>query len=188
LFVFEFENNYYVHHPAVTTNRPNLVSIFMTYLFTFNKNRIAYFLLLFLCLFFCFGCSGGSQLQGLVSVEGIVYFDGVPLADANIGFYPDNPENRTAAAKTNANGKFVMTTLNSGDGVAPGEYKVTITKFSDTKIKETNSAEEYVRESSKSKDNVKSLIPEKYGTFGHSGLTATIPQKGIKTLKFELTK
>jgi hypothetical protein len=139
-------------------------------------------------LFFCFGCSGGSQLEGLVPAEGVVYFDGSPLADAAIGFYPDNPANRTAAAKTNANGKFVMTTLNSGDGVASGEYKVTITKLSDTKIKETNSKEEYMKESSKAKNEVKSLIPEKYGMFGHSGLTATVPQKGIKTLKFELTK
>ncbi|MDR1140192.1 MAG: carboxypeptidase-like regulatory domain-containing protein [Planctomycetaceae bacterium] len=160
----------------------------MTYLFMFNKNRIGYSLLLFLCLFFCFGCSSDSQLQGLVPVEGIVYFDGVPLADANIGFYPDNPENRTAAAKTDTSGKFFMTTLNSRDGVAPGEYKVTITKLSETTIKETNSKEEFMRESSKAKDDVKSLIPEKYGMFGHSGLTATVPQKGIKTLKFELTK
>jgi hypothetical protein len=173
---------------ADSSNRPNLVVIFMTYLSMFNKNRINYFLLLFLCLFFSFGCFRGGQLKGLVPVKGIVYFDGQPLADASIGFYPDNPESRTATARTDANGKFVMTTLNFGDGVAPGEYKVTITKFSEPKIKETNSEEEYIKESSKAKDEVKSLIPEKYGTFGHSGLTATVPKKGIKTLKFELTK
>ncbi|MDR0610445.1 MAG: hypothetical protein LBG58_10080 [Planctomycetaceae bacterium] len=54
--------------------------------------------------------------------------------------------------------------------------------------KETNSAVKYLKDFSKAKDGVKSLLLEKYGMFAHSALTSTVPKKGIKTSKFELTQ
>jgi hypothetical protein len=107
----------------------------------------------------------------LVSVEGVVYYDGQPLAEATVNFTPNNPDLRSAIGITNEEGKFTLMTLNPKDGAAPGEYIVTILK---------NLVDE--------NKNVKPLIPERYGNPTKSGFTASVPQKGIKTLKFELNK
>ena len=75
------------------------------------------------------GCGDKSQLKGLVPVEGVVYYDGTPLEGAAVKFFPEDVSGRTATAMTGADGKFVLMTLNPKDGVAPGEYKVTVVKY-----------------------------------------------------------
>jgi hypothetical protein len=116
----------------------------------------------------CFGCGNQSRLSGLVPVEGVVLYKGQPLADATVSFDPGNPELRSAVGITDAEGKFVMMTLNPKDGAAPGKYKVAIAKYDD-----------------KNK-SLTLLIPRKYTIPTQSGLTATVPAKGVKDLKFEL--
>jgi len=145
-----------------------------------------------------FGCNNGSQLKGLVPVEGTVYYDGKPLEGASVKFYPNDTANRTAAALTDANGKFVLTTLNSKDGALPGEYKVSIMKLSATPVAETEFSDvenaaarekaKMMKEAASAKDNEKPLIPMKYASPNASGLTASVPAKGVKDLKFELEK
>ena len=145
------------------------------------------------------GCGDGSRLKGLVPVEGVVLYDGAPLEGAAIKFFPEDASGRTATAMTNAEGKFVLMTLNPQDGVAPGEYKVTVAKIAsapptendDTAPNEEENSRQKalrMREASRSKDSLKSLIPDKYASPARSGLTASIGAKGDKNLKFELVK
>jgi hypothetical protein len=118
---------------------------------------------LFIVMLTAAGC-GQRGLTGLTAVEGVVYCDGQPLAEATVMFYPVAADGRSAVARTDANGKFVLTTLNPNDGIAPGDYQVGISKSQET-----------------------SLIPERYGNRIESGLKATVPSGGVKDLRFELT-
>jgi hypothetical protein len=111
------------------------------------------------------GC-GRRGLSGLTAVEGVVSCDGQPLAEATVMFYPVSADGRSAVARTDANGKFVLTTLNPNDGITPGDYQVGISKFDDA---------------------LTSLLPEKYGNKLQSGFAATVPSGGVKDLRFDLT-
>jgi len=74
------------------------------------------------------GCQAGSEL-GTVPVSGTVTLDGQAVADATIAFKPKASDGRVAVGVTAADGKFTLTTLQSGDGALPGSYAVTITKI-----------------------------------------------------------
>jgi hypothetical protein len=144
-------------------------------------NNTVIFLPLALCVL---GCNHENRLKGLVPAEGIVYYDGKPLDGATVNFIPQTPDQRSAVGRTDAAGKFVLTTLTPNDGAAPGEYQATVSKMSDAVWNESMTEQE----SAKSKDDVKPLIPAKYSIPAKSGLTAIIPAKGVKDLKFELKK
>ena len=72
--------------------------------------------------------SAGSEL-GTVPVSGTVTLDGQAVADVAVTFKPRASGGRAAVGVTAANGKFTLTTLQSGDGALPGSYAVTLTKF-----------------------------------------------------------
>ena len=74
------------------------------------------------------GCGGGGEDIGAVPVEGTVTMDGKPLAGAAVAFVGTTEGTRAAAGVTDESGKFVLTTVEQGDGAIPGEYKVTVTK------------------------------------------------------------
>jgi hypothetical protein len=64
-----------------------------------------------------------------VKVAGIVTLDGKPLSGATIVFTPDQEGGgRQAAALSDVDGEFELTTYNTGDGALPGTYKVVVTK------------------------------------------------------------
>jgi len=74
------------------------------------------------------GCHRGSEL-GTVPVSGTVTLDGQAVADVAVTFKPKASSGRGAVGVTAANGKFTLTTLQSGDGALPGSYAVTLAKF-----------------------------------------------------------
>ena len=88
-------------------------------------------------------------------------------------------------------------TLNPKDGVAPGEYKVTVVKYAtvlpvvedDPGLHPEENARQKairLREAAKSKDAIKAVTPDKYLSPARSGLTASIGAKGDKNLRFDL--
>ncbi|MDR1962612.1 MAG: carboxypeptidase-like regulatory domain-containing protein [Planctomycetaceae bacterium] len=86
------------------------------------------FLILFALIFFHSGCNRTS-LSGLVPVEGIVKYNGVPIGGATVVLVPfqSTEESRLATAITEPNGTFKMMTLD-GIGALPGSYSVTFSK------------------------------------------------------------
>ena len=68
----------------------------------------------------CTGC--GPKLQ---KAGGIVKVDGKPLDQGTVGFYPVQP-GRPSMAEIQPDGTFELSYLKPGDGLPPGDYKVTI--------------------------------------------------------------
>ena len=142
------------------------------------------------------GCGGAPQLDGLDNYSGVITLDGEPLAGASITLVPTTVGPRGAGAMSDDKGKFVFQTLQAGDGVAPGEYKVTVTKthWEDAYTEE----EQKILNESGGKRHAEvfpdrpeptavSDIPEYYNSADMSGLTLSLPEGGAKDLKIELS-
>jgi hypothetical protein len=72
------------------------------------------------------GCS--SRGEKLVPVEGQVKVNGRPAAGAIVTFHPINApaDAPRPSGQVAEDGTFRLTTTNSNDGAAPGEYRVTV--------------------------------------------------------------
>jgi hypothetical protein len=73
------------------------------------------------------GC--GSSNPNLVPVSGKITLNGGPLpaeGQGNVTFVPVQAGGNTATGMIDSSGNYRMSTYETGDGVAPGEYKVTI--------------------------------------------------------------
>jgi hypothetical protein len=85
--------------------------------------RVGNRLLVLALLLAASGC--GRQM---VQLEGKVTLDGEPLEGATVTFNPEGGAGAPASGLTGSDGVFYLTTRTSGDGVARGSYKVTVTK------------------------------------------------------------
>ena len=88
--------------------------------------------LLFAVSVFAIAGCGGSEVADerpdRVEFGGTAKLNGSPVQDALISFYPVGAGSG-ASGKTDSKGKFVMSTYESGDGVIPGDYVVTVVKI-----------------------------------------------------------
>jgi hypothetical protein len=76
------------------------------------------------------GCGGGVSLH---PVNGIVTLDGAPLDGAAVTFLPDvGTKTLGGMARTGAGGKFTLVGAKGEIGLAPGKYKVTVSKMKGT--------------------------------------------------------
>ena len=111
-------------------------------------------LLTILIVFFITGCN--QDKPKLVKVSGKITFNGKPLTAGSINFHPastntftkDNP-----SSILQEDGSFNMKTFPYGDGVSPGEYKITLAPQLASRISLPNLA--YPE-----KTNAKITIPE----------------------------
>ena len=146
------------------------------------------------------GCGGPAGVPGVVKVSGTVTLDGTPVEGATVTFQPEG-DARAASGRTDANGVFQLTTLNSGDGALPGNYKVSISKMEDTDPAHQVTAEEFAqmvsggkpppmgpaRSGQKTKNvGMKYHVPQKYMDASKSGLTATVAASGKNDFPFDL--
>ncbi len=139
------------------------------------------------------GCQK-KRLKGLVPAKGVVTFNGEAVAGATVLFAPKEigSQSGSAQAVTDDKGSFAMTTLDPGDGVYPGEYRVSIVK---DKI-EGGLSQEEARERYENPDKFRGQpipeqtvvheIPVKYADINESGLTITVPAEGKKDIAFAL--
>jgi hypothetical protein len=94
------------------------------------------------------------------------------------------------SAITAANGTFTISMYGNGDGTYSGNYAVTISK---TEVKSSLSNEElldYERRNVPIPENnyqTISILPEKYSAISTTDIRLTIPPKGDKNIKIELT-
>lgn len=122
------------------------------------------------------GCNSGPALPKTVTAEGSVTLDGEAVADATVVFIADTGT-YNATGNTSKDGKFSMRAFQEKTGAVPGSYKVEINKTI-VESKGEKGGEQVV--------NLKQGLPKKYATFTTSGLTITIPEGGVKDIKFEL--
>jgi len=114
------------------------------------------------------GCS--SETIPTVPAEGSVTYKGKPLEKGQVQFLPvDGP----AAVGSVDNGKFVLGTLEAGNGAPPGHYRVTVMSYQEVKNRfgETSS---------------KSVIPNKYANPDSSGIVVDVPKEGNKSIEIKL--
>lgn len=126
------------------------------------------------------GCGGGeSDAPKTVAVKGLVTFKGQPMPNLSVGFIPE--KGMVATGITDAEGKFELSTSDTGDGAIPGMHKVAI-NFVPAQVPEMPGFPG-------SENNEKSPIPLRYGDTATSGLTATVETDASKNdFKFELTE
>jgi hypothetical protein len=88
------------------------------------------FLIVSLALLGIVGCGGGGE-HGVASVAGTVTMDGKPVPDLVVTFTPQaaagaaNP-GKSATGRTDAEGKFTMSTYEMGDGAIVGKHQVMV--------------------------------------------------------------
>lgn len=123
-------------------------------------------------------CSTQGNAPKLSPVEGIVTWNGQPLADAAIAFTPSSGP--IAVGKTDAEGRFRLSTQGR-PGAAVGAHRITIQAY------EPLPANAATGPDGESTVNPVSRIPEKFGQLDQSGLTATVSTKaGENKFTFDL--
>jgi hypothetical protein len=115
-------------------------------------------------------CGCGSELT---PVHGKVTYQGQQLSGAKVSFYA--PDGRIATGITDGAGQFSLAT-GTELGVAPGRYRVTVTKYSQSTgasdPRETARMKKY--QGGRVPGPPRSEIPEKYGDPDQSALEAEV--------------
>lgn len=130
--------------------------------------------------FFLAGCGDGAapdHLPDLTPLTIIVTHNGTPVEGASVLLAPEQSD-FSAAGLTDAEGKAVMKTDGTYEGVVPGSYFASVTKLEklELDIGETPSDPAKYAEYEKKlaeQPMPKHLLPEKYSSFGSSGLKVT---------------
>lgn len=136
----------------------------------------------------CGGGAGGKSDLKTFPVSGTVTQGGKPVEGAVVTF---RGATRSASGRTDATGKYTLSTAKPGDGAAAGDYKVSITKLEGAAAAGAEASEkEYVApkegdESGAASAGPKNLLPAKYANPDTSGLTATVKESGEN--KFDFT-
>ena len=132
------------------------------------------------------GCGGGSNAE-IVPVTGTVKYDGQPVKNADVTFYPTDG-GRPASGKTDDEGKFSLTTVNSNDGAAVGEHVITVSvsiNTSDASQTPTSADDYAVPKAGKGKGS-QAALPPKYADKEQSGLKRTVVSGETNDFAFDL--
>lgn len=149
--------------------------------------------LLAICLLFPLTFAGcGDPGIGAVPVTGTITVDGTAMEGVMVVYTPaDGSTGRAASGRTDAAGKYILTTEINGDGAIPGEYKIAVTKHEnadDDLPKEVDpddeaSLDNIYGELDTSKDQKsKNLIHAQYENPLGSGLSATVTDDESKNV------
>jgi hypothetical protein len=136
------------------------------------------------------GALGCSTRPNLAPVRGTVTLNGKPLppCQGRISFHPE--KGRMATAALEADGSFVLTTFDAGDGALVGPHKVTIKA---TRIVKGGSGPKSVAEEAifakkgvvAAEPRVLWIVPEKYSDTATSPLTATV-ERSSNVINFDV--
>ena len=130
------------------------------------------------CLILLVATSVGCQKKAAtIPVNGKVVYKGKPLEYGSVMFQPSGggPIARGTIA---SDGSFTLTTEKENDGAVPGEHQIRITSFEAQKSAIQTRGEPTLG---------KSAIPQKYNSFGSSGLTESVSEDMKLPLVIELS-
>lgn len=145
------------------------------------------------------GCGGGNDFPDPVPVSGSIKLNNEPVADAKVTFVAKGKEGRSASGTTDAEGKFTLTTFNTGDGAIPGTYVVTVVKNDGSTSadmgydaeNEEGMGEDYgkMMDAAGGGDGgpvVDTSLPQKYASPATSGIERTVADSGPNEFAIEL--
>lgn len=151
-------------------------------------------LCLFVALILVSGCGEGGG-AATVKVKGVVMAGGKAVDGAVITFYSKSG-GEAASGRTDAEGKFQLTTRKPNDGAVPGDYIVTVAKAgSEATVMSYDATQgggmspEYIasmKNAAKPPKEVKGLLPAKYASVKESGLVRTVTASGPNEFDFDL--
>ncbi len=120
------------------------------------------------------GCGGGADVPETAPASGVVLYQGEPVDEAEVAFHPEG-EGHPAIGRTDAEGRFVLTTYSSADGAVPGKHTVTVQVMPEGALPgmETEAAGA-------------AAIPEKYADPSASPLTVEVKPGEKNEFKLEL--
>lgn len=140
---------------------------------------------------FAVGCSGGvSDRPEIAPVSGVVTYQGQTVPDAVVTFSKAGAP-RKASGKTDAEGRFRLTTFNTNDGAVIGEHAVTVSKLKGPPppaLTVDTTGPEYTKamEAAAKAPAAETGLPEKYADPEKSGLKNTVTSEGPNDFKIEL--
>lgn len=132
-----------------------------------------------------FASQGGCGPK-LHKAGGIVKVDGKPIDQGTVGFYPVVP-GRPSMAEVQPDGTFELSYLKPGDGLPPGEYKVTVV----SDVWKENAAAKAREDSQARKMGIKDgmsmvpgelihIVPIEYNTLDTTPLKQTVSDSSTK--------
>jgi hypothetical protein len=142
-----------------------------------------------LVVFASSGCGGPR----IATVSGKVTYDGKPLSQGTIMFYPE--VGRAAVGQIGSDGSYTLTTFQPGDGALVGPHRVVIhaTRVGPGSLVAPKNIEEELELSHKGANGgkilvagkVEWLVPEKYSQLSTTDLKATVEDRP-NTLDFAI--
>ena len=144
----------------------------------------------------CGGGGGGVARPKTVKVTGKVVYKGQPVAGASVAFLGDG-SSTPALGRTDAEGRFELTTFDAGDGAVVGTHKVTVAKIVPPKSASTSTgigsmeaaakkASERGNEMPSEDAGTLSLLPEKYAQAATTDLSFEVKSSGTNDFTIEL--
>jgi hypothetical protein len=125
-----------------------------------------------------FGC-GGPSTPKTVKVTGTVTLNGNPVPNASVAFIPEN--GRAASGRTDAQGKFTLSTFGTNDGALPGPHKVAVTPAPSDEPPPMPGMPGYEESQA-----AKAPFPAKYGDVKTSGFTANVEPGAKNDFTFDM--
>src|SRR5260370_25653236 len=134
------------------------------------------------CALFAAGCDQGARavIEKTVPAQGVLTWQGNPLEDYMVTFYPKDGK-RPAAAKTDKAGHFTLGTNGANDGAVPGAHTVTVVYVG------PDMHEEPRKEEFKPVPPPKVTIPAKYGDPKTTDLFLEVPAEGSTSLNIDFS-
>ncbi len=139
------------------------------------------------CLLLVSGCGGGPEGPALVPVSGKVAVDGKAVVGATVTFHPKQSGLNPSIGTTGEDGTYELV-YSSQKGAVPGEYKVTVSYFTNpdgTPFQQTDEGMDIVQMEMQGK--VKESLPAKYTDPQQTELSFTVPDGGTSEAHFHLT-
>jgi hypothetical protein len=128
------------------------------------------------------GCGSDKPAQGLVAVSGNITFNGMPVEQAKVTFFPLlETKGNGGWANTNAAGEYVIKTPQGALGVPEGQYKVTVSKRLNPDGSPPNPDEPPIE------SKAKEVFSPKYSDESKSTLTAKVTASS-KTFDWKIDK
>lgn len=147
-----------------------------------------------IALFGVAGCTG--NLPEVEYVEGLILYEGKPLAGATVSFTPAQPgAGLPAYGKTGPDGAFRLTAAltnarggRSGRGTAPGEYVVTVVKIGEPgNFEAVDEDPDAPRQLSRRPPQQVYLVPHVYSEVSKSPLRAVVKSGVAGSFTFKLS-
>lgn len=133
------------------------------------------------------GCgeSSGPGRPKLAPVSGVIKFQGKPVANADVTFAGEGSP-RFATARTDAEGKFALTTFDTNDGAVPGKHAITIAASpTGGKKPEEMTAQDMINMGPRN-PTAEGTLPAKYADPKTSGLSRTVVEGEPNTFTIDL--